>query len=724
MIDLRESRYFDFPDIISYESTTKIKEQMEKTICKIEIWKGNKEEQGTGFFCKIPFPNRNNTLPVLITSAHLVDNEILEREEKIQISIKDKNDKIEISLKNRIKYTSKQYDTTIIEIKKEDEENIKDYLQLDDAIIEDIINDNNRNNHYNGETIYIIQYPGGKLSVSYGICTLYKKGKDNYDFSHKCSTYNGSSGSAIFKNNNKLIGIHQGGDGYNNFGIFLNYPIKDFIQQNCENIYKNKINIIDNIRIQNEYPNALSLNCSKMIINQMENSICKILDGKEEITGFFCKIPFPDNKNSLDVLITDFIDIKEDTISIIMKETKERLLSLNNQMKYTNKDYNVTIIEIKKENNINIFLKLDDMIINDIVNNKNQNERYIGKTIYITHYSDEKLYVSYGIIKLIFQENKYNFKHKCCTKINASGAPILTENNKVIGIHKELTGYNKGTFLNYPVKEFIKQKKEFILKNNNNDNNNNNNQKEVFKQLKEKYNLIITINDSRIANALNKKKLGNEGLELLCKLKLDKLKTLSLPDNSISNISYLENTKFDQLSVLNLSNNKISNINPLENVNYKNLTELNMDSNQITDINILEKVVFNELEVLSLNNNQISDIIVLERVIFKKLQKLKLFSNKISEIKALGNANFPELTFLNLGKNQISDIKSLENASFKGLKELNLQNNDIKDINILVNFKDLKSVILMYNKNLERGKNEPAIKFFKEKNIRYSGSFK
>ena len=41
-----------YPNILSYECTKKILTQMEKYICKIKI--GN--EQGTGFFCKIPFP--------------------------------------------------------------------------------------------------------------------------------------------------------------------------------------------------------------------------------------------------------------------------------------------------------------------------------------------------------------------------------------------------------------------------------------------------------------------------------------------------------------------------------------------------------------------------------------------------------------------------------------------------------------------------------------------
>ncbi len=56
----KESLLTGMPNVISFECTRKIIEQMEKTICKIKIG----EMQGTGFFCKIPFPNKNNMLNV------------------------------------------------------------------------------------------------------------------------------------------------------------------------------------------------------------------------------------------------------------------------------------------------------------------------------------------------------------------------------------------------------------------------------------------------------------------------------------------------------------------------------------------------------------------------------------------------------------------------------------------------------------------------------------
>ena len=55
--------------MISYECSKKIVEQMEKCICKLKI----DEIEATGFFCKIPFPDKNNMLPVFITNNHVIN---------------------------------------------------------------------------------------------------------------------------------------------------------------------------------------------------------------------------------------------------------------------------------------------------------------------------------------------------------------------------------------------------------------------------------------------------------------------------------------------------------------------------------------------------------------------------------------------------------------------------------------------------------------------------
>ena len=96
-------------------------------------------------------------------------------------------------------------------------------------------------------------------------------------------------------------------------------------------------------------------------------------------------------------------------------------------------------MEIKEEDNIKNYLELDDIIINDIINNKNKNKEYINETIYIIQYPENKLSVSYGILDKIYEDKIYNFNHKCSSRGGSSGSPILNINNKIIGIHKEGT---------------------------------------------------------------------------------------------------------------------------------------------------------------------------------------------------------------------------------------------------------------------------------------------
>ena len=47
-----------------------------------------------------------------------------------------------------------------------------------------------------------------------------------------------------------------------------------------------------------DYPNPISIDQTKIILEQMKQNICKIYlkDGGNG-TGFFCEIPFPDEKN-------------------------------------------------------------------------------------------------------------------------------------------------------------------------------------------------------------------------------------------------------------------------------------------------------------------------------------------------------------------------------------------------------------------------------------------
>ena len=217
-----EKHINDYPDILDLENIEKAVEQMKNNICRIHLLNGLK---GTGFFCKIPFPDINKLLPVLITNNHIIDEDIINNGKIINISINGMNKDIEI--KNRIAYTNKDYDVSIIEIKVED--NINDFLELDDSIL-----NNNSNTPFVKSSIYLIQFPGNKEKpgVSFGVINSIDE-INNYFFNHSSSTEEGSSGSPILNTNNKVIGIHKGSmkRKNNNIGIFINFPIKDFIEQ-------------------------------------------------------------------------------------------------------------------------------------------------------------------------------------------------------------------------------------------------------------------------------------------------------------------------------------------------------------------------------------------------------------------------------------------------------------------------------------------------------------
>ena len=223
-----------YPKPVTIEGTMKILEQLKNCICKIE----NKNGKGTGFFCSI-----SEKIKVLITSNHLVDEEIIKEDKEIKVSINDDKEHKIIELENKKIYTNKEYDIAIIEINKE-KEKINNYLELDKRIMEQ------EKININSESIYTLQYlnsiSGTKAVVSYGIINNI----DGYNIKHYCCTEHGSSGSPIINLlNNKIIGVQKEiakNKIYNN-GILLKYPINEYL-----NLYKKNNEINLTIKINND----------------------------------------------------------------------------------------------------------------------------------------------------------------------------------------------------------------------------------------------------------------------------------------------------------------------------------------------------------------------------------------------------------------------------------------------------------------------------------------
>jgi len=221
--------------------------------------------------------------------------------------------------------------------------------------------------------------------------------------------------------------------------------------------------------------NAVSISTSvlKVILDLADKCICKIQkNNKEKGTGFFCEIPFPDKYQRLPVFMTNNHILNESDIT----EGSKIKFSINNEQlffeikmdndrrKYTSEKYDITIIEIKKnEDNLNIdsFLDIDEQIFND-----NPQEIFKKKSIYLLHYPHGNMceYTS-GIIKGISLDGII-INHSCQSQPGSSGSPIINLiNHKVIGIHvgsKKNENCNFGIFLKEAINDFNKKSKKKI----------------------------------------------------------------------------------------------------------------------------------------------------------------------------------------------------------------------------------------------------------------------
>lgn len=124
---VNESHMGNIPPITKAQ-TKIISSQLDTCICKIME---NEKCIGTGFFCRIRNPDENKRLPVLITNNHVLNEKALDINNKIKITLDDDKIKKDILITDsRLTFSCKDLDTTIIEIKPEDE--IDTFLDVDE----------------------------------------------------------------------------------------------------------------------------------------------------------------------------------------------------------------------------------------------------------------------------------------------------------------------------------------------------------------------------------------------------------------------------------------------------------------------------------------------------------------------------------------------------------------------------------------------------------------
>ena len=250
------------PIPIRIENEEKINEQMKMFICKILI----NNKFGTGFLCSIPFPNKFNLIPVLITNKSIINQEELQNFKKIDFTLdNDREEKTIYITSERKIYISEKYDITFIEINPK---------------IDDIDNflETNISNIKSEKNIYVFQYKNeNKCIKSYGIINKI----NGSNITHSCSNF--SEGPILLSDDLKLIGINTG----NGQGILLEEPINEFYYYITNKNENNKIamNCID---------------CYYIIENREEFNLLN--DYNENVDDVICKKEYNEGKNKKNFL--------------------------------------------------------------------------------------------------------------------------------------------------------------------------------------------------------------------------------------------------------------------------------------------------------------------------------------------------------------------------------------------------------------------------------------
>ena len=247
------------PQPITLENYEKIQNQARKCLCFCVFYSQNYCYAANGLLCKLPFPDKNNLLPVLI-----IDSNSVISSPTIKIKMKDDNREKVIYLKDRITWSNFDYNISIIEIK-ENIDKINNFIFVDDKLIESF----NTEALFN-ETIYSMKYvlysKEEEILISFGVI-INDQIKENY-FSI-IGDYNDFLLMSI--RSNKIIGIS-----HNYSKLFITQLIKEFIQDKfyLENIIRafinsNSKNIIGRSIIGNIY--LIENNNKKYVIKEIEN---------------------------------------------------------------------------------------------------------------------------------------------------------------------------------------------------------------------------------------------------------------------------------------------------------------------------------------------------------------------------------------------------------------------------------------------------------------------
>ena len=199
-----------------------------------------------------------------------------------------------------------------------------------------------------------------------------------------------------------------------------------------------------------KYPKPVTKQKTKKILEQMDNLFFKINEENENI-GIFCNIKYKNKK--IPVVITNNHMSSDDYINVSINKKKKKIEI--GDVIYNNKEYNYSILEIKE----NVENKFPFLEIDNELYLEESSMYYNNRSIYVLQYINEKdITVSYGVIN---NANKSKIRYSCDLLQNSKLSLIFNlSNNKLIGIHQSGSNcFNKGMFISFLTKEFIKIKK-------------------------------------------------------------------------------------------------------------------------------------------------------------------------------------------------------------------------------------------------------------------------
>ena len=179
-------------------------------------------------------------------------------------------------------------------------------------------------------------------------------------------------------------------------------------------------------------------------------------------TGFVCKLKIPKSDGFLPVLITttqlytkdDFY--KDKKVEFKIQEYTNILYIDNFRKSYISDNYEIAILEVKREDNLDV----DSFLEMESDENFQPDKLYKNKNLgLVTFNKEDKIYEALKFTIKAINRNLYDFQYTCQLNEEFKGYPIIDiDKNKIVGLHREIdkiNNVNNGMLLNVPITDFF-----------------------------------------------------------------------------------------------------------------------------------------------------------------------------------------------------------------------------------------------------------------------------